>query len=250
MTRNKKSFNLIVSVVLLFTALVSLISVTYSYFTSSASMEGDVTMGKLNVIIDYEHSGGFGTATTATPLRLKADKPIERGVAFTLTTSNNETIASMVIANGAYGTESCECYVRFWIDAYLTADLNDDGSVKDGAVNYGKYFSLMVSSAAVYRDTGKDAQGNDKSYCYYIKDALTTTATGGKNQLSLGTQMVMSDIKSTDGLTIIDAIPVDLLGESLSISISFDAVQKANEAFKDAFKVTEEDNKGYYSGWI
>ena len=80
-----------------------------------------------------------------------------------------------------------------------------------------------------------------KSYCYFIKLSLA-----GGESLSLGNTMVLKDI--TNGSNV-ETVPAEILGEDVQISISFEAVQKANEAFKYEFETTPADKKGYYSEW-
>ena len=45
-----------------------------------------------------------------------------------------------------------------------------------------------------------------------------------------------------------DPVPVEILGETIQITISFEAVQKANQAYLSAFGGADDD-KGYLKSW-
>ena len=227
-----KTINLktIVSLVLLMIAVFGAVNISYSYFTSKASKSGEVNMGSLSVSFCYNLSN-----TIYDSISLVADTAsIDRGEAFGLKTLNEATgnyitINNLQIINGS---NSCDAYVRFWIDAYI---INDEGE-KISDDNYGKYFALtrpnlMPSENNFTRDT-KDP------YCYFVEKGLKAGI-----GINLGKELTLKDISETD------TVPIIMLGKKLLIKISFDAVQKANKAFESVFAVTEEDPKGYYSGW-
>ena len=59
---------------------------------------------------------------------------------------------------------------------------------------------------------------------------------------AIGVSLVLKDVSATD------QVPVDLLGKTLKISLSLEAVQKANGAYLSVFG-GDEDTKGYLKSW-
>ena len=228
MKQAKKYLNTIIAVVLLFVSIVCFIHVTYSYFTASSSVGSSSKFSDL----DYEFYYAIGDTETGkghNQLTLySTSTAIERGVPFDLAIKNEDNSLSAIKEFGiqAVNDKSCSVYIRLWIDCYI---VNDDSTL--GTINYGKYF-LLSPSYCVREDTS----------CYYVNTVVTNSTT-----CILGNTLTLSDLdKDFDDDGNNDAVPVELMGETLQITISFEAVQSANEAYLDEF----DDEKGYYSGWL
>ena len=241
--KNKTKFlRTLVSLVLLMIAVFSFVNVSYSYFTSTTSNEGGISMWDLNVSFRY-------TADGTTPQILAKDKSItltsatnviERGVPFNLKIwdDSEEEYFDIQKLSIISNEVSCSCYVRFWIEAYRVVE-----DVPDTSVDYGKFF-FLTRPFTVGSDNNF-TRAESEPYCYYIEKALNpgdNFILGEKGTDDMA-ELTLKDISSTD------AVPIDLLGEKIEIRISFEAVQAANKAYLSAFKVTQEDAKGYYSKW-
>ena len=231
-----KTINLktIVSLVLLMIAVFGAVNISYSYFSSSTSKSGQVSMGDLNVAFIYQAETSIPNTVTTSVTLSAATETIDRGVAFGLKIWNAQKnsfleISYLQISNGSTSTD---CYVRFWIEAYVIKS-----GVADTSIDYGKYFALTRPSTLP--SANNFTRATSEPYCYYVEKSLV-----GGEYISLGKELTLQDISASD------PVPTKLLGEELQIRISFEAVQKANEAFKSVFKVTATDKKGYYSGWV
>ena len=226
-------FKIIVSLVLLIIAVISFINVSYSYFSSSASKAGQMSMGDLDVSFVYQAAGSIPNTVSNSVTLVSATDTIDRGTACGLKIWNSQKnefsqISYLQIINEE---DSCDVYVRFWIEAYVLKS-----GVADTSKDYGKYFALTRPDTLP--SVNNFTRATSEPYCYYIEKSLASD-----EYISLGNELTLQDISTAD------PVPTKLLGEELQIRISFEAVQKANEAFKSVFKVTNEDKKGYYSGW-
>ena len=257
MKSKTNSFKLIISLVLLMLAVLNFIHVSYSYFTATISVNGDLGMSNLKVSFRYKPIDS-NTATIAKDnyiTLVSSTERIERGNAFGLKifrpSDNDDEGEYVEISDISIINEknSCDCYVRFWIEAYLVKN----GKL-DTATDYGKFFFLTR-----YDSFGSNnfTRATTAPYCYYIEKKLTSTGSSADASLSLGNELTLKDITKPNPSypndrtkdIVVEAVPIDLLGETLQIKISFEAVQTANKAFESVFKVTQEDPKGYYSGW-
>lgn len=233
MKSRTNSFKLIVSLVLLMMAVFSFINVSYSYFSSKTSRKGQFTMHDLDVSFLYQAVGSIPNTVSTSVTLAAATDTIERGVAFNFKIWNSQKnefseINYLQIANEENSTD---CYVRFWIEAYVLKS-----GEADTTVDYGKYFAL--TRQATLPSVNNFTRATSEPYCYYIEQSLAS-----EEYISLGKELTLQDVSATD------PVPTKILGEELQIRISFEAVQKANQAFKSVFKITETDKKGYYSGW-
>ena len=233
---NKKS-SVFITLVLLILAVVCLYNVTYSYFTATSTISGDTTFGNLNVQFGcYDEDGNIIDVYSDSTLYLySASGTIERGQPFQISlTSGGDAIQNLYVQNY---TSNTMCYVRFWIDAYVveSSTPNGDGTtayVVDKTTNYGKYF-LFTPNESVFTRTGSSVSG---STCYFFKSAL------GLYAGNIGNELTLTDLSETD------TVPATLTGEQLQISISFEAVQRANNAYLSAFGEIG-DTKGYLTSW-
>lgn len=243
MKQERKKISVAITLILLILAFVCLYNVTYSYFTSTSNVGGTTTLGSLDVGFLYYQDANTNKVENATTLTLySADGPISRGVPFRVSlTSGGAALTNLAIQNN---TPSTDCYVRFWIDAYVveSSTTNGDGSKSytlDKTTNYGKYFLLNETNESYFTRSGSSVSG---STCYFIKLALGSSASSSRFPCQIGNQLTLTDLSQTD------TVPAKLTGEQVHISISFQAVQKANKAYLSAFGEIG-DTKGYYTSW-
>ena len=227
MKQRKINLNTIISLVLAVLAVVSFLGFTNSYFTASASRNGKMNFGTLNVRFVYYGNIGDGEGDAYHPLDEGKSTiqlfpatvvAIQRNVPFNFSVIKEGSPIDLLAINNMSG--SCDAYVRFWIDAYVDGD----------QTNYGEYFTLNYESDAVVK-TNAGTKQLRSVYC--IKEAISSTE---NSYVSIGSQMTLSA----------DA-PDTLMGETIKIYISLDAVQVANGAFSSDSGFN--DDKGYYSGW-
>lgn len=233
MKQTNKRFNLLISLTLLVLAVVCVCNVTFAYFSSTSQSSGDIEFPGLDATFVYQEASGgeYKTATTASLNLYSADGTISRGVPFKLSLSaGGSAIHSFGIQNS---TSSCDAYVRFWIDAYPL----DQNKQPITTVNYGKYF--ILANSAYYTNTNSSVSG---STCYFGIGILYPNDPSEPTALSLGNTLTLQDFSAND------VFPVELLGESFQISISFEVVQAANKAYLAAFGEYG-DTKGYYKSW-
>lgn len=232
MIKVSKNAKIITSLVLLVLAFLCSFSITSAYFTATASETGTLNFPNLDVrFITFDNNDDIPedqleTATTQILLYPVGDS-IPRGESFEFSLAENSDvpIKNLAIRNMS---NSCEAYVRFWIDAYIVT-----GNVA-GGTNYGQYFTL-APNANISRGGGAGLNASEKDWCYYVIYSMLTTS--GYNTINLG-----------NTLTISEDIPDAVLGSQLKITLTVEAVQAANNAFSSEFGDAE-DVKGYYSQW-
>lgn len=212
----KKSTSIITIIVLTMLFLLSM-SVSYAYFTAMVSLSAEGAFGNVQVYWAYKIGDDLTVYNGNTLALTLASSPSIGGsaVGFKYDSSNISEI-QITKANN-----SSDCYVRFWVDAYVAGD----------ATNYGKYFLLNCGSIydSALRDNG--ANLNYNRIYYYIASDHTGVLDGR--------------YKVCDGISIISTAPIELSGASVDITITFEAVQAANEAYKSVFN----DWKGYHAYW-
>lgn len=215
-------FRTLVSLLLLLAAVICVINVTYSFFSSTKTTEGTRPIGNFQVSFYYFYYKDGNVSTEwleENCLKLVPTEAITRGEPFKVKISEDNDVSEIGIRNrGNYA-----CYVRFWIDAYVEGD----------DTNYGKYFELQ-SNAVIHRKLNDD----NNLACYYLVEVLgvnNSFAFYNSSNLSL----TMKDLED-------DPIPLAVLGKTITITISFDAVQTTNQAFKSEFA----DERGYYEYWV
>ena len=225
---NKHS-KLAIMLVMLLLAILGIVNVTYSYFTSTSNSAGEMVFGDLNVKFVYQTGSSDSYISTQNEAVLElysATGTIARGVPFQLAlTAGGAAIKTVAMQNSA---TSCDAYIRFWIDAYVVKD-----DVVDKSVNYGKYFLLNTST--YYTNNGSSVAG---STCYFGVEPMSASYV-----LDIGNTLTLTDLSATD------TVPAQLLGEQIQITISFEAAQVANNGFIAAFDQVG-DTKGYYTGWV
>lgn len=226
------------TLILLILAVICVINTTYSYFTSTASTNGNIVFSDLNVRFAYQ-IGQETLPTDKTTITLyPSTGTIQREIPFQLaTTEGGSAIDKLIIHK--YGA-TCACYVRFWIDAYVLKETivgNETIYEIDESVNYGKYF-FLATNENVYTKTGGSVSG---SWCYFVKSILRDNSSVS---LDLGNTLVLKDISTNE----VDKVPVSLLGERLKITLTLESVQATNKAYLSVFGA-QGDPHGYYSSW-
>ncbi len=227
MKQSTKQFNVVLSLILVVLAIVSAVSITWSYFTSTNSKVGTMEFSDLQVqFVYYEtEGGGFQTATggTTIPLYVAKGEVIARDDPFNLASSHNgNAIHSLAIHNSG---ASCSAFVRFWIDAYVL-DQNDLPKTEN---NYGKYFQFNYNSDVALANSGANRTNENVTYCHILAISGSDT-----NARRIGASITLSE-----------EAPIELLGEKIKFYMSLEAVQSANGAVTQVFN----DSKGYYHSW-
>ncbi len=233
-----KHLKVIASLILLVTALLCVINASFSYFTSTPQKSEEMSFTDLNVRFVYRNyndqnaPGGINQIEGDVLQLYPVDGTIERETPFEFSlTDGGDPIAALAIQNPS---GSCDCYVRFWIDAYI---VKKDGSL-DKTTNYGKYFVLTDTVSVTIPVTKGTVDNNSAGAedCYYLNTALTAQDGIARN---IGNKLTLTDARTEN-------VPVEILGESLRIFISLEAVQSKHQAFKQAFNDAQ---RGYLNSW-
>lgn len=216
-SKESKLYPILVIVTLIF--LLS-INVAYAYFTSRSYVVGDTNFATLDVGWIYRKESGssaidIANSSTINPVL----SSINRGetVSFKIGGDSVNSLGFKTL-EGSTGA-----YVRFWVDAYIVDSTNSDGTLNLGSVNYGKFFQLMISG--VVPESNYSEENPPLNIVYY-------TSVSGMSWC-------------IDSIKLLEEAPIDLLSKEVSLSISFEAVQSSNEAFKSVFN----DWKGYSDSW-
>lgn len=244
MKKVSKEIKIVTKLVILALVFLSAISFVYAYFTASAIISGDLEFNQFDVSLNYTsnsittqiaktNAGNVNTLTLYPSLN-----SVARGVVFNLQTQSSVDVDLVSIKTA---NNSTSAYVRFWIDAFIV----DDGVV-DTTVNYAQYFTLgyrqtvsgvtsVVVPNTVYRnvyDMG-DQDGTTNLVTYYIKNSLAANASAD----------------CFDAIQFDENAPSVLLGKSIKLTLSFEAVQSTNNAYKLAFDVQTNPNYRGASYW-
>lgn len=248
MTKVSKTTRLLITLVLLALAFFCSFNVTYSYFTATANADGELAFADLDVRFitvlnnSVVQTGNYTQDNLYTINLYPVGGTISRGQAFKLSSTNfvagstQEEIDEIRIKN----MTSTKAYVRFWIDAYIVTN-SQTGEV-DTTTNYGKYFFFTETDLTknMFARGGGSADAQEGSWCYFAKIALNPYGQTYA-EIPLGNELTMKDIDANN------AIPNDVLGAQLKVTLSLQAVQASNGAFSSVFGGT--DKKGYYLSW-
>lgn len=225
MKQKKITLNMIISLVLAMLAIVSFIGYTNSYFTASAKREGKMEFAIMSVRFAYYYGSGYlpkddegDNVKEQISLYPANTAAIQRGVAFGVSPDPQGTAVQNLAIHNMAG--SCNAYVRFWINAYIIKDNQQDST------NYGQYFTLNKTSDVDFTNAGTGR----KQSVYCLKRALRED-----EYVYIGATLTMST-----------TAPDSLMGETLRIDICMDSIQADNGAHLIEYK---NDAKGYYSGW-
>lgn len=248
MKKVSKNSKLILTLVLLVLAFCCSLNVTYAYFTASASKSGELNFPDLDVrfvtldangdVAQTDEDGEYSQDNLYTIDLYPVGGTISRGSPFQLSLDKYTGVegeTQEVISNLAIQSmpNSAASYVRFWIDAYIVVD--DAGNLNT-TTNYGKYFLFTIPEGAPFARGGTGTNATESSWCYYLGGPLSSDPSN--NTILLGNTLNFSDLTG-------DAIPADVLGAKLKISITLEAIQFQNGAFATEFN----DEKGYFADW-
>ena len=229
MKQEIKRSQIFITLVLLVFAILCVTNVTYSYFTATESLNDDVGFGDLNVQFVYLLKGQPYQESTQNSKKIElysVSGPIQQNVEFDLgvKVTENGTTTIKAVDSIAFKnlTGSCDCYVRFWINAYVVTD-----SVVDESVDYGKYFFWGDPDYPSFvRTTSSDL-------CYYY---FVGVVKAGNSTYPIENTLKLQNISDQD------KVPAEILGEQLKIVLNLQAVQVANGAYVDVFN----DDAGCY----
>lgn len=237
MTKVGKFSKMLLTLTLIVLAFCCSFGVTNSYFTASSSKSGNVEFEKLDVKFKAVNEQDAVLDESSTITLYPMTGAIIRGEAFnlSLTETNQTAIGNIKIANTE---ESIEAYVRFWIDAFIVDESKPEGV--DTTTNYGQYFLLNYDADYVSKGGAKNLTvATESDWCYYLQYELVHEgAELGDSSLNIGNTLTLSE-------TVTDETFSELVGHQLRISITLEAVQRANGAVRFEFN----DEKGYYTGW-
>ncbi len=226
MKNTSKQAKLIGIIVILFTLVLCVVNITYSYFSFSSKVSGTASFESYDVKFGYSYSTSSEklvdeNTLTVYPIYTSAGGTIGRGESFKLKVLDG---ASDVNINSLFfSAEGGNSYVRFWIDAYKSTE-----GVIDKTVNYGRYFDFVIPYAESFESSVK-TRGAETKKMYYAKAAINAG----------------SSIVFATGLTLLNDAPVDMLNSTMQITINFDAVQAENGAYLSVF----DDAWGYSESW-
>lgn len=230
MKQEIKKSNIFITLVLLMLAIMCVTNVTYSYFTATETKDDSLNFGDLNVQFVYMLKGSPNEETTLNSGKIElysVSGPIQRDVKFDLGVkqliNEQEQIVAIDYIAVRNLTGSCDCYARFWIDAFVVKN-----GEADETENYGKYFFWeMPAYQSFVRTTSEDM-------CYYyFKETLTVNS---QSNFPIENSLILQDISDDD------QVPAKILGESLKITLNIQAVQKANGAYMEIFS----NDKNHY----
>lgn len=228
MKKAKNNARLLTTLILLVLAFFGVVNVTYSYFTATAYKSGRLEFPDMSVKFYYRTQNNLNVVTLdamSTPL-YPVTSSIARGETFEISLDSSTTQSRQPLDSIGIKTmdNSCVVYIRFWLDVFIV----DESGVPTSQENYGKYFLFAENNFTTNEDSSVS-----NSWCYFVIDPQFEGY-----ECDIGNSLKLSE----------DA-PAEMLGKSIKINLSFEAVQQANEAFKDVFGKTG-DTKGYYTGWF
>lgn len=197
-------------------------NVTYSYFTSSYQVTGNINFSNLNVRFAYTTVSSPAAPivvdeATLTIRPSDSSGTIARGTTFQLALDNG-TDLSYLAFNAS--NDSCSSYIRFRINAYKVEDSNIDNTI-----NYGQYFEI---------------DGNGFTSSLQTVNNVTNTIYYMTNELNADQTVVFAT-----GIKLLEEAPVELLNSQVRLYIEFEAVQSANQAYLSVFN----DGWGYSANW-
>jgi len=203
---NTKELNILTAVIVLSLAFLCIFNITYSYFTASSIINGDVGFNNIKVNFYYTTATTNGLVENGNTLVVNSVGTVTRGTPFAIQYGGQEFTSIGLKADSS----SCAVYIRFWIDAYA---LND--GVEDTTINYGKYFALY-KGANPATDIKYLPTYDGENITYFISGAVSANG--------------VSD--TFNKLMLKDDAPNGMLGKNISITIKFEAIQATNGACK------------------
>ena len=220
MKRTGKQVKLLGILVILTLIFLFAFNVTYSYFTATDRVVGNIEFSNLDVRFAYR-SNNVDTVVDSESLSVIASASsgtISRGSTFNLALTDGTDISYLAFNSSS---DSCSSYIRYRINAYKVVN-----GVEDTSVNYGQYFQFE-GGLDIIREI-KTVAGETNAI-YFVSEAVAGN-----------TRRVFAD-----SITLLDTAPVTMLNSQIKITITFEAVQSANQAFTAVFN----DGWGYLESW-
>ncbi len=222
---NTKELNIVTLVIILTLTFLCIFNVVYSYFTSTDILSGNSNFGSIGANFVYTTNAGEGVVADGTTLLVTPKGDIVRGRPFNVKYEGQD-ISKVSIRPSE---DSCNIYIRVWIDAYLVQDLVE-GVPNANAVNYGKHFTFYLDGGAVTDlDVESKTTIDGKNITYFYPGAIANNTA--------------QDI--FDQLIMLNTAPLEMLGSKISVTVNFDAIQSTN----GAYEIWADDNKGCSDSW-
>lgn len=226
----KRSGNIFVVLAVLTLLFLFTFSVTYAYFTSNKSLQGNIAFAGLDVKFAYKmQEESSWTPISDSTFTVKPDKRVVlRGDTFNyMYDSNGDEVDEQIYSLAFFASSnSCSSYVRLRVDAYIVEE-----GVVNKTVNYGQYFKINFLAEDDFQ-TKTLTVGTITNNIYYKKSALL----GSGNAVAY---------EFSNSMTLLENSPDELLQKSINVSMYFEAVQSTNSAFK----FTYNDGWGYCDSW-
>lgn len=220
MKKISKTTDIVTLALIIMLVFLCMANITYAYFSATKSVTGQTQFANFGVNFRYRNSSSQYITVAESELDLyPVDDVIAVGSAIDLRLEDGNTISLIGLE---LATGSADAYVRFWIDAFEYVD-----NVQQ-STNYGKYFQF-VDLNLTYFSTSLRTIGSNQNNIYYYKNSITSGS-----GINIASQIMMSE-----------DVPTEIFGKSIKISIGFDAVQSANQAYLSVF----DDEKGYLASW-
>lgn len=220
MKKISKTTDIVTLALIIMLVFLCMANITYAYFSATKSVTGQTQFANFGVNFRYRNSSSQYITVAENELDLyPVDDVIAVGSAIDLRLEDGNAISLIGLE---LATGSADAYVRFWIDAFEYVD-----NVQQ-SINYGKYFQF-VDLNLTYFSTSLKTIGSNQNNIYYYKNSITSGS-----GINIASQIMMSE-----------DVPTEIFGKSIKISIGFDAVQSANQAYLSVF----DDEKGYLASW-
>ena len=220
MKKQSKQIKLLGLMVILILTLLFSFNVTFSYFTASADVAGEIDFANLDVRFAYRsnHVDTVIDSDTLTVYPSASTGSITRGSTIYLATEYGADIQYLAFHTSSDSTSS---YIRYRINAYKV--VND---TIDKSENFGQYFEFQ-GNIDVTRQVHTVSE--ETNAIYYIKEAVAGNVS----------RVFASSIK------LLETAPVTLLNSQINLTITFEAVQSQNQAYLALFN----DGWGYLESW-
>lgn len=222
MKQTSKKINILTFGVVLTLIFLLSVNVAYAYFTAEDSLSGGFTFSSFEISFLVKEgsniSGDKIAKTTSLPVKPSVSTVV-KGTPFAVQKESGSQNLDIYFSATA---GSSDAYLRYWVDAYIGNDTSK---------NYGYCFELgtMVDGEFVEIEAKNNTEDATNKYKTYFM-SLTSEA---------------NEKRAFNMMRLSNDVPSELLGSSLSISISFDAVQQANGAYSKVYT----DVRGYYENW-
>ena len=264
MVKVSKKTKLISWFVLLTFSFLCCFNIVYSYFSTTAKIIGAGSMNSVDVSYIYISDGSSKAVSTSTTLQLFLEnESIGRGDISALKVESTAASGYSTATNIGFriGGNSCNVYIRFWVEAYKMAEIKGNNYYIDSKNNYvdedGNYVDEQGNSIVV----AEENQGDVIDYGQYFElgeikneeyglnsNVYKRTSTYNNNQYV--TYFYTRQLQTTDvnvylfnTLKWLETTPNEVMGSTMSLFVSFEAVQKDYNAYLSAFN----DYRGYYS---